>query len=175
MSDSTTIVIYWLLVIVMVVGIIGAVVPGIPGASLILGAIIIWGLIKGFASVGIALVVTCAVLLLSIGVDFLATFYGAKRAGASHWGQIGAIIGLIAGFFGLLPALPFGGPLLGIFIGPFLGAFIAELLYCRNLQQAGRAAVGVVVSSLIGNLIQGALAIAAVITFVWTTYPAIFG
>lgn len=175
MSSTTELIIYWLLVITMVVGIIGAVVPGIPGASLILGAIIIWGLIKGFSSVGIALGVTCIVLLLSIGVDFLATFYGAKRAGASHWGQIGAIVGLIAGFFGLLPALPFGGPLLGIFIGPLLGAFIGELLYCRNVTQAGRAAIGVVVSSLVGNLIQGVLAIAAVVTFIWTTYPVIPG
>ncbi len=104
------VIIYWLLVALMVVGIIGAVVPALPGSSLILVAIIIWGIVSGsFAAIKIPLLVTIIVLLLSIGVDFLAGYIGAKQAGASKWGQIGAFVGLLLGFFGLLPTLPFGG------------------------------------------------------------------
>ena len=55
-----------------------------------------------------------------MGVDFLAGYIGAKQAGASKWGQIGAFVGLLLGFFGLLPTLPFGGPLLGILFGPLV-------------------------------------------------------
>lgn len=169
-------VLYWLLVALMGVGIIGAVVPGIPGTSLILVAIIIWGVVQGsFSSVTIPLTVTIAVLLLSVGIDFLATYWGAKRAGASKWGQIGAIIGLVVGILGLLPALPFGGPLLGILIGPLLGAIVAEYLYRRNLTLALKAGVGIVVGSLVGNLIQGVLAIAAVGVFLFATLPQVFG
>lgn len=164
-------ILYWLLVALMVVGVVGAVVPGIPGTSLILIAILVWGLVQGFSSVSVALPVTIIVLLLSVGIDFLASYWGAKQAGASKWGQIGAIVGLVLGFLGLLPALPFGGPLLGILLGPLLGALVGEYLYQRDLKLALKAAVGIVVGSLIGNLIQGFLAIAAVMVFLITTWP----
>ncbi|RUR85007.1 DUF456 domain-containing protein [Chlorogloeopsis fritschii PCC 9212] len=168
--------IYWLLVALMVVGIIGAVVPAIPGASLILVAIVIWGFVRGsFAAISVPLVVTAVVLLLSIGVDFLAAYLGAKRAGASKWGQIGAIVGFIIGFLGLLPALPVGGPLLGMLLGPLLGAIIAEFLYRRDFFLAVKAGVGIVVGTVVGNLIQGLLAIAAVVVFLVTTWPQVFG
>ncbi|MDZ8051509.1 MAG: DUF456 domain-containing protein [Aulosira sp. ZfuVER01] len=169
-------IIYWLLVAVMVVGIIGAVVPAIPGTSLILVAIIIWGVVSSsFVAIKIPLIVTVVVLLLSIGVDFLAGYIGAKQAGASKWGQIGAFVGLLLGFFGLLPALPFGGPLLGILIGPLLGAIIGEFLYQRKLGVAIKAGIGIVVGTVVGNLLQGVLAIAAVIVFLVTTWPQVFG
>ncbi len=170
-------VLYWILVLVMLVGIIGAVVPAIPGSSLILGAILVWGVVNGFTEIGWALGTAVAVLLLSVGVDFLSAYLGAQQAGASRWGQIGAIIGFIVGFFGLLPALPLGGPLLGIIVGPLLGAMIGEFLYRKDLefnariQLAFRAAIGIVVGTLVGNLIQGILALACVIVFLVTTWP----
>ncbi|CEJ46072.1 DUF456 domain-containing protein [Umezakia ovalisporum] len=169
-------VIYWLVIMIMVVGIIGSVVPGVPGSSLILTSIIIWGLISSsFAAIKISLIVTVVVLLLSIAVDFLASYLGAQKAGASKWGQIGAMVGLLLGFFGLLPTLPFGGPLLGILLGPLLGAIVGEFIYRRQLWLAIKAGVGIIVGSLIGNLIQGLLAIAAVVVFVLTTWPQVYG
>ncbi|MEA5616894.1 DUF456 family protein [Cronbergia sp. UHCC 0137] len=169
-------IIYWLLIVVMIVGVIGAVVPAIPGSSLILTAVIAWGLISGsIAAIKTPLIVTIVVLLLSIGVDFLAGYLGAKQAGASKWGQIGAFVGLLCGFFGLLPALPFGGPLLGILLGPLLGAIIGEYLYRRNLGAAVKAGIGITVGTLVGNLIQGLLAIGAVIVFLITTWSQVYG
>ncbi|MBC7969776.1 MAG: DUF456 family protein [Verrucomicrobia bacterium] len=164
---------YWLLVAVMVVGIIGAVVPAIPGMSLVAIAIFIWGLVKGFGSVSLALPIAIVLLLLGIGVDFLATYYGARQAGASKWGQLGALVGLVVGILGLLPALPVGGPILGILVGPILGAIVGEFLYRRDLKLAAKAALGIVVGSLVGNLIQGLLAIVTVAIFLWTTLPSV--
>jgi uncharacterized protein len=166
-------VLYWLLVAVMMVGIVGAVVPGVPGISLIFGAILIWGAVHGFSGLTIPLTVAIVVLLLGIGIDFLATYWGAQKAGASQWGQIGAVVGLLAGFFGLLPALPVGGPLVGILLGPLLGALIGELIYRRDLGIACKAAIGILVGSLVGNLIQGVLAIATVAVFLITTWPSL--
>lgn len=172
------VILYWLLIVLMVVGIIGALVPGIPGASLILVSIFVWGAIDGFTKgVWIALGTALAVLLLSVGIDFLAAYWGGKQVGASKWGQIGAFVGLTVGFFGFLPALPFGGPLLGILIGPLLGAIIGEFLYRRELellprvQLAAKAGVGIVVGTLVGRLIEGILAIASVVVFIFTTWP----
>ncbi len=168
-------IIYWLLVAVMLVGVVGAVVPAIPGTSLILIAVIIWGIVSSsFAAVKIPLIVTVIVLILSIGVDFLAGYIGAKQAGASKWGQIGAFVGLALGFLGLLPALPFGGPLLGILFGPLMGAIIGEYIYKREFWLAVKAGVGIVVGTLVGNLIQGVLAIATVAVFLFTTWPQVF-
>jgi uncharacterized protein YqgC (DUF456 family) len=169
-------IIYWLLIALMLVGIIGAVVPALPGTTLILIGIIIWGIVSGsFAAVKIPLIVTVIVLILSIGVDFLAGYLGAKQAGASKWGQIGAFVGLIVGFLGLLPALPFGGPLLGILLGPLLGAIVGEYLYQRQLGLAVKAGIGIIVGSLIGNLIQGLLAISTVAVFLLTTWSQVYG
>jgi len=169
-------IIYWLLVAVMIFGIIGAVVPAIPGTSLILIAIIIWGFVSSsFAAIKIPLIVTVIVLILSIGVDFLGGYLGAKKAGASKYGQIGSVVGLLLGFLGLLPTLPFGGPLLGILLGPLLGAIIGEYIYQRNFLSSVKAGLGIVAGTLIGNLIQGILAIAAVAVFLFTTWSQVFG
>lgn len=168
-------IIYWLLIAVMLIGVIGSVVPALPGSSLILLAIIIWGIVSSsFAAIKIPLIVTVIVLLLSIGVDFLAGYLGAKQAGASKWGQIGAFVGLILGFFGLLPTLPFGGPLLGMLLGPLLGAIIGEYIYQRDLGKAVKAGVGITVGTLVGNLIQGILSVGAVIVFIWTTWSQVY-
>ncbi|EFA73441.1 hypothetical protein CRD_00541 [Raphidiopsis brookii D9] len=132
----------------MFLGIIGAVVPVIPGSSLILISIIIWGIVSNsFAAIKIPLIVTIIVLLLSTGVGFFAGYIGAKQAGASKWGQIGAFV-LLMGFFGLLPTLSFGGPLLGILFGPLLGAIVGEFLYQRRLCPAVKAGIGITVGTL---------------------------
>lgn len=166
---------YWLLVALMGVGIIGAVVPGIPGTILILAAIVIWGMAHGFAGLEIALTVAIVAFVSNMAIDFLATYLGAKQAGASKWGQIGAIVGLFLGVFGLLPALPFGGPLLGLLFGPLLGAITGEYFYRRDWNLAIRAGIGIVVGSLIGNLIQGLLAVVVVIVFLVTTWSQVMG
>lgn len=169
--DEIMTILYGLLVLLMVVGVVGAVVPALPGSSLILVAVLIWGAVAGFSGLGWALGVAVAVAVLSIGIDFLATYWGAKRAGVSKWGQIGAIVGLLVGMLGLLPAWVLGGPLLGIVVGALLGAIAGEYLYRRDWNLAFNAGISVVVSSLVGNLIQGVLALAAVVVFLLTTWP----
>lgn len=168
-------VLYGLLIAVMLVGIVGAVVPGIPGTILILAAIVIWGAVNGFAGLGIPLIVAIVALVGNMGIDFLAAYLGAKQAGASRWGQIGAVVGLLLGVLGLLPALPIGGPLLGLLLGPLLGAIIGEYLYRRDFKLAVRAGIGIIVGSVIGSLIQGLLAVVVVIVFLVTTWSQVMG
>lgn len=172
---------YWVLVAVMALGAIGELIPGMPGASLVLLGIVIWAAATGFAGIGWSIIVVFAILVLSAGVEFLATIWGARRFGASKAGQIGAFVGLILGIVGLLPALPVGGPIVGILFGPFIGAFVGELLFREKRPEdegskvdvAFKASIGTVMGSIIGNLIDGVLAILAVIIFVVTTYPLV--
>jgi uncharacterized protein len=170
---------YWIVIAVMLVGIVGAIIPGLPGTSLILIAITVWYVATGFAGIGWPLVAIFAILVLSAAVEFLATYWGVQRLGASKWAQYGAIAGLVFGILGLLPALPFGGPLLGIFLGPVFGAFVGEFLYRRELsldertQLSLKASLGVFVGTIVGNLIEGLLAIAAVVVFIFSTWPPV--
>lgn len=175
----TLVIAYWVLVVTMLAGIVGAFVPGIPGTSIILGAIGIWGLVLHnltsipWTIVLWPLITATIVLLFSFGVDFLAGYLGAQKAGASKWGQIGAVVGMVLCFLGLLPALPFGGPLLGLLVGPFLGAIVGEYLYCKDFTKSVKAGVGIVVGSVVGSLIQGVLAIVPVVVFLLNTLPSL--
>lgn len=172
-------VLYWIVLIVMLVGVIGAIVPGIPGPSLILVGVLIWCVGTGFSMLGWWLGAIVFVLVLSVAVEYLATYWGARQVGASKWGQYGAIIGMVVGILGFLPALPFGGPLVGIILGPVLGAFIGEMLYRQDLPLAPRSvlsakvALAVVAGSLVGNVIEFLLAIAAVGIFILNTWSVV--
>jgi uncharacterized protein YqgC (DUF456 family) len=168
---------YWLLVLVMVVGVVGAVVPALPGIGLIVGAIAVWGLVAGFAGLKWALGVAIAALVLSLAIDYLAGVLGAQRVGASHWGQIGAFVGMFLGLFGLLPFLPTGIPLLGLLLGTVLGAFVGEFLHRRELKllqrikQSAKVGLAIVVGTLVGNFLQGILALVSLVVFLVTTWP----
>ncbi len=170
-------VLYWILIAVMLVGVAGAVLPGVPGPSLILGAILVWCFATKFALFGWPLGLIFLALILSAGVEFLGAYWGAKQVGASQWSQIGGLVGMGLGFFGLLPALPLGGPLVGILFGAVLGAFLGEYLFRgelafkERLKQSLKVSVAIAVGSLIGNLLEVILAIVAVGIFVWATWP----
>jgi uncharacterized protein YqgC (DUF456 family) len=60
-------------------------------------------------------------------------------------------------------------------LGPLLGAIIGEFLYKRDLPLAFKAGIGIVVGTLVGNLIQGLLAIAVFGVFLATTWPQVYG
>lgn len=176
--DITTI--YWIVLALMGVGVIGAIIPGLPGSSIILVAILIWSIATDFAGIGLPLIIIFVVLILSAVVEYLALYFGVKQSGASKWSQYGAIAGIVLGFVGLLPALPLGGPLFGVLFGAILGAFIGEYLYRSNLdssarmQQALKASASVVIASLIGNIIEALLAALAVAIFIYSTWSYVF-
>ncbi|MEL6938559.1 MAG: DUF456 family protein [Cyanobacteria bacterium J06598_1] len=174
---SPFVVLYIFLVVLMLIGLVGAFVPALPGAGLIVAAIAVWTFTSPEPVSYTALITGIVAFVLSLGIGYLATYLGAKKVGASKWGQIGSVVGLIIGFLGLLPALPIGGPLLGILAGTMLGAFVGEFLYRRELdfserwQLAGKVSLAVVVSSLVGTVLEGLLALVAVVVFLVTTWP----
>lgn len=167
---------YIFLLCLMLVGIAGAFLPALPGNGLILTAVLIWTFVSPAAPSIVAIATAALAFVLSFGVGYLATYLGAKKVGASKWGQVGSVIGLIVGFLGLLPALPFGGPLVGILAGAMLGAFLGEFLYRKELEMgarfrlAGKVSLAVVVSSLLGTVLEGLFALVAFVVFVWATW-----
>jgi uncharacterized protein len=181
------VILYWVLCAVMLLGIVGAFVPGIPGPTLILVAIGAWGVaihyflalpwLAALSAIAWPLGVAIVMLLFCIGVDLVAGQWGAKQAGASSWGVWGALVGMILGFLGLLPTVPIGGPIgliLGLLLGPLLGAIVGEFIYTKNLQKSIKAGIGIFIGSVAGSVIQGILAIVPVVVFLFTTLPALY-
>ncbi|HEY6206139.1 MAG TPA: DUF456 family protein [Chthoniobacterales bacterium] len=151
----------WLITIVLfAVGLIGTIVPILPGTTIILAAAVIHRIMLGpeksvgWRTLSILIVLTLATYAL----DFLGGYFGAKYFGATRWGALGAIVGALAGlFFGIL----------GLFVGPVVGAIAAEFIGGKRMIEAGRAGWG----SLLGNLagMVGKLLIALAMIAVFLT------
>ena len=168
-----------LTLVLMVVGLVGSVVPGLPGVTLIFLSALLYALLTDFQTVGAAVLVLLFIFAaVAFVADFIATSYGARRFGASNWGTVGGAVGGIAG--ALLGALLLGiGSLFGLILGTIAGVFIGEYLKRNRLgdpedqspaqadwHRASRAAGGVIIGYLASAFVQGLLGLASVIVFV---------
>jgi uncharacterized protein YqgC (DUF456 family) len=167
-----------LTLVLMVVGLLGSVLPGLPGVTLIFLSALVYAALTDFRTVGATiLVVLFLFAAIALVADFVATSYGARRFGASNWGTAGGAIGGIAG--ALVGLLFLGiGSLFGLILGTIAGVFLGEYLKRRRQGQqepgstrsdwrrATHAAGGVLVGYLASAVIQGLLGLASVIVFV---------
>lgn len=119
------VILLFLALVMCLIGLIGAIVPGIPGPPISFVGIVLLVLCPGLdpsfpiaTYVIVSLFIAAAVTLL----DFVAPVWLTKRSGGSKSGVRGATIGMIAGFV----ASCFGF-FIGILLGPFLGAYIGEV------------------------------------------------
>jgi uncharacterized protein len=120
--------------VLVLVGLLGVILPALPGVPLMFAGMWLASWAGGYARVGYGMLVVLGLLtLLSVIVDILATLLGAKRVGASRSGLIGAALGTVVGlFFGIA----------GLIAGPFLGALTGEWLHGREIGAASRVGFG---------------------------------
>ncbi len=134
------------------VGVIGSVVPLLPGAPLILVGAFLYAWYTDFISITWTTLIWLAVLTtLSYSLEFLASVLGVKKYGGTSWGMAGAFLGAILGIF-------FGIP--GLILGPFLGALFLEMIRTGDLKQSVRSGWGTFIGFLLGTL--GKLVIALI-------------
>ena len=127
-------VLLWILSVgLMVAGVVGAVMPVMPGAALVLAGTVLGAWIDGFQRVGgWTIGVLVALALLSWVLDYAAGVLGAKKVGASKQALIGAALGTVVGLF-----LGF----VGVLVMPFVGAAAGEYLARRDHRAAARVGV----------------------------------
>ncbi len=131
-----------LVVIVQVAGILMLFVS-LPGTWVSLASIVLYGVLTGFESYGLTLILALVVLaVLGEVLEFLASAIGAQRFGASRGGVIGAIVGVFPGVIVGTMLLPVVGTIVGAFAGAFLGASLWELSQRRTPNEALRAGLG---------------------------------
>lgn len=140
----------WLLAAFLVlVGVLGSVLPGLPGATLVFAGLVTAAWADGFQRVGwVALTLLGLMTAASFAIDFIATSLGAQRVGATRLAIAGALLGTLVGVFLGLP---------GLILGPFIGAVAGELISHGKLEQAGRAGLATWVGLVFGTLAKIAL------------------
>ena len=142
-------------IIFMIIGIIGCLVPVLPGPPLSFLGLIFLHLTR-FGQFGSAtLIILGTITVIVTALDYIVPVWGTRKFGGSKYGTKGATVGLIVGFF--------LGPL-GIILGPLIGAFVGEMMFKDDLSYAFKASLG----SLLGFLTGIGLKLAA--SFVMTFY-----
>ncbi|MFM7265817.1 MAG: DUF456 domain-containing protein [Cyanobium sp.] len=166
---------WWLALMIQLAAIPGTLLPVLPGLALLPLGALVWCLAVGWSAGWPTLALGAVLLLLGWGADALGLMLGAARMQATRWAYIGSGLGLIAGLFGLLPALPVGGPLVGALVGPLLGASLGELLTAptslgpmglSRLRRSLLVGLAVVTGMLVSRLAQAVLAVMGVAGFV---------
>ena len=127
-------------------GLIGSIIPVIPGPSLSYVAILILHFTGTATFTTRFLAIWLVIVVAVIAVDYVVPAYGTKKLGGSKRGIWGSVIGLIIGIIFFPP--------LGIIIGPLLGAFLGELSGGKDSNKAFLSAVGSFLGFLFGTILK---------------------
>lgn len=135
---------WWSLTIVLfLIGMIGTIIPLLPGTTIIFAAAVIHRVTMGeehsvgWWTLGGLLVLT----IVSHVLDITSGSLGAKKFGATRLGGIGGLIGTVVGMF----FFPWG-----LLLGPVLGVLTGELIAGQKLVRAGKSTWGTVLGTTAG-------------------------
>ncbi|MDD4569327.1 MAG: DUF456 domain-containing protein [Tepidanaerobacteraceae bacterium] len=134
-------------IILFIFGLLGTILPILPGAILIYGGMLLYGVMTGFETLDANFFLLQAlVLVLIFFIDFIASSVGTRHFGGSKQAIWGAVVGT---FLGLIFFPP-----LGIVIGPFLGAVVIEILRGSEIKPAIRVGIGSLLGILGGTFLK---------------------
>ncbi|MDO4905594.1 MAG: DUF456 domain-containing protein [Lautropia sp.] len=149
MATTLTITLWFLTVTLIITGIVGTIIPALPGVGLIFGGILLGAWIDDFTVISIGAVIACGVIaLIAWMMEYIAGILGAKKVGASREAIIGSLIGTIAGIF---------SGLWGLLFMPLLGAAIGQYIVDRDLIRARNVGIATWLGMVIGMLAKIAL------------------
>ena len=145
--------------ILMLAGLVGAIVPFLPGAPLIFAGALLYAIATDFTPIGAGRLTILAVVgVLAWALEHVAGVVGARSAGGSRAAVIGAMLGMIAGVI-VAPV--------GLLLGPIVGAIAGELMAGRAPGPSVRSGLGAALGVLTGVVAHFALALVMIALFVW--------
>ena len=137
---------YVLPALLIIGGMVGAVLPTLPGIPMIFGGIWLAAAVDHYRHLGMWWLLIIGTLgTVGVIVDFIASALGAKRVGASRLALWGASLGTLIGMF-------FGVP--GLLLGPFVGALLGELVSGNSVLRSAHVGVGTWLGLLFGTLLK---------------------
>jgi uncharacterized protein YqgC (DUF456 family) len=144
---------------VLALGLLGIVLPLLPGLELMWLALLVYGTLDGFHRLDVLTFALLTVLaLIGLVAEWVASHYGARATGASTGAGIAAIVGGIAGL--LVFSLP------GALIGATLAVFLVEFRRHRDWRLALRSSGGWLAGWTAGRGMQLLLGVAILVIFV---------
>ena len=142
-----TVVLIVLCSVLIIIGLLGVILPILPGIPLAWLGLFIYAIGTGFDRLSIITIVIFFILMVfTLILDFVAPMLGAKKYQASKLGIFGAFLGFTVGIF------TFG--FWGVILGPLIGAFLGELLVGRKPKQAFDSALGALLGFVAGTLFK---------------------
>ena len=165
MMTVLIIIVLLIAVLLSLTGIVGAIVPALPGPPLSFASLLtVYFICPGTISTELLIWMLVLTIIVSV-LDYVAPIWLTKVGGGSKAAIWGSTLGLIAGLL-YAPELPlcrqFFMPI-GLIVGPLAGAFFGEMTNNSSLGKATRVALMSFVSFL---LTTGAkLVISALMTF----------
>ncbi|WP_347174191.1 DUF456 domain-containing protein [Polaribacter uvawellassae] len=142
--------------ICMILGIIGAFLPILPGPLTGWVGLLLLSFTSAVPKDWTFLGITLAIAILVWVLDYFIPAIGTKRFGGSKYGVYGTTIGLLIGLFSPIP--------LGMLIGAFVGAFIGEIAFAKkNSDKALKASFG----SLLGFFVSASLKFGVGLVYLW--------
>ncbi len=129
----------------LVIGIIGCILPGIPGPPLAYVSLIFLEFTSAEPFDADFMMYWAAIVVVVTLLDYFVPIWGTKQFGGTKYGMWGSIIGLIIGIF--------TGPW-GVVIGSFLGAYIGELIGGMRNEKALRAGLGAFLGFVAGTIMK---------------------
>lgn len=129
----------------LLIGIIGCIVPGLPGTPIAYAGLwIAQATDRVDFSWQMLLVWGIVTIVISV-LDYIVPAWGTKHYGGSKWGVWGSTIGVFVGLF-------FGA--IGVIVGPLVGAILGELIAGKQLQEAIKAGWGSFIGILFGTILK---------------------
>lgn len=138
-------------VILAVIGLVGAVVPGIAGTPFSFLALLALSFVDGIDYSTRFLVVMGVIGAVVFALDYVVPVWGTKKFGGTKSGVRGSTIGL---FVGLFITLFFPVGFIVLLLGPFIGAYIGEKIAGTDDHLAWRSALGSFVGFIFGTGIK---------------------
>lgn len=135
----------------MFIGLIGSIIPILPGPPLSWIGLLLLYLTDAIPDDWTFLGVTLVIALIVFALDYIIPAMGTKKFGGSKAGMIGTSIGLIVGIIAPIPG--------GIIIGPFVGALLGELSNKADSTTALKAAFGSFIGFITGTFLKFIVAI----------------
>ncbi|NDV64377.1 DUF456 domain-containing protein [Bacteroides sp. 224] len=132
--------------ICLLLGLIGCVLPILPGPPLAYGALLLLHITDKVQFTLKQLIIWLIIVIIVQVVDYFIPMLGTKKLGGTKWGVWGCLIGTIAGIFVFPPW--------GIIVGPFAGAFVGELLGGKETKEALKAGAGAFFGFLFGTILK---------------------
>ncbi len=159
-----------LTLLLILVGLIGTIIPVLPGALFVWFGILAWAIGERFQRVDwITLTILGVLALLATFSEYWLRPLVQLRAGFGWKNIVAAMVGGFAGGF-LFSEIPIAGTLFGAAIGSLIGTGAVTFIERKSLGEAVRAAQTYFVGCALSSLIEVVMSLVMLAVFIWRAF-----